>query len=213
MLFRSVLASIIEKILVDEDLIFSRQSELEAIIENRFREKDQDLPEYATIALDSLFDNIVDYYSINAIQLLLEPMFFKKFLYEKDPNTKQFFDQSFSLSKSIDHFILANLFPLIQANNSIDISFKVFLHNLWESLKTKKIDISDVDLFNLFPSCSTMGYNELSCEAFYWPKNKNYLCRGRLCNDPQVLPNTNKHYLHFNIYDWFLSKIFEFFVG
>ena len=147
-----VLASIIEKILVDEDLIFSRQSELEAIIENRFREKDQDLPEYATIALDSLFDNIVDYYSINAIQLLLEPMFFKKFLYEKDPNTKQFFDQSFSLSKSIDHFILANLFPLIQANNSIDISFKVFLHNLWESLKTKKIDISDVDLFNLFPS-------------------------------------------------------------
>ena len=39
-----VLASIIEKILVDEDLIFSRQSELKAIIENRFREKDQDLP-------------------------------------------------------------------------------------------------------------------------------------------------------------------------
>jgi len=198
-----VLASIIEKLLVDEDLIFLRQTELKTIIENRFREKDQDLPDYVTIALDSLFDNIDDYDSISPIRLLLEPMFFKKFLYEKNTNTKQFFDQSISLSKFIDHFILANLFPLIQANNSIDISFKVFLHNLWESLKTKKIDISDVDLFNLFPSCSTMGYNELSCEAFYWPKNENFLCRGKLCNDPQVLPNTDKHYLHFNIYDWF----------
>ena len=130
-------------------------------------------------------------------------MLFKKSLYDKSSEAKQLYEQSLNLSNSMEYFVLANLFPLIQANNKIDVSFRVFLHYLWSSLKAKQLDISDVDLLKLFPSCSTMGYNDLSCEAFYWPKKKDFLCRGRICHDPQILRDTNKHYLDFNIYDWF----------
>lgn len=198
-----LLASIIEGLITNQELIISRHNEIKKIIENRFRDVEQDIPQYLISSLDTLFENLNDYFSIPSIRLIIEPMLFKKALYEKSPNAKKNFDQSENLSDSVECFILANLFPLILAKNSIDVSFKVFLHNLWVSLKTEKIDISDVELFKLFPSCSTMGHNDLSCEAFYWPKNENFLCRGRLCNDPQVLPDTDKHYLSFNIYDWF----------
>jgi len=198
-----VLGSIIEGLLTNQELIITRYDAIKKIIENRFRNVEQDIPQYLISSLNTLFENLNDYFSIPTIRLIFEPLLFKKALYDKSPNSKPVFDQSKNLSDSVECFILANLFPLILANNSIDVSFKVFLHNLWIALKSEKCDISDVEIFKLFPSCSTMGYNDLSCEAFYWPKNENYLCRGRLCNDPKVLPNPDKHYLNFNIYDWF----------
>lgn len=198
-----ILVSVIKGLLSNQDHILSYQNEINNLIDNKFQDNSEDLPDYVNSALDTLFENLNDYLSIRSIRSILEPLLFKKLLFQKNPNSKQFFDQSINLSTSTEHFILANLFPLILANNSIDVSFKVFLHNLWVSLKNEKIDISDVELFKLFPSCSTMGYNDLSCEAFYWPKNEIFLCRGNICHNPQVLPDTDKHFLDYNIYDWF----------
>ena len=52
-----------------------------------------------------------------------------------------------------------------------------------------------------------MGRRGLSCEAFLWLENeddgKKYLCRGEICSNPEVLPQTGKHYWDYNIYDWF----------
>ena len=46
-----------------------------------------------------------------------------------------------------------------------------------------------------------MGPN-LSCEAVHWPKQNQFLCRGRTCTAPQVLPNAGRHFTEFNIFDW-----------
>lgn len=198
--------SLISGILENQDQVLSYTQKIRSIIEKKFRDNTENLPDYVNLVLDSLFDNINEYLKNESIRIIIEPLLFKKSLYQKKPNVKQFFDNSVNLSISIEHFILANLFPLIQANNNIDTSYEVFLRRLWEALIKEQIDINDSDLFNLFPSCDTMGYNELSCEAFFW-QNENqediFLCRGRPCRNPQVLPNNDKHYLDYNIYDWF----------
>ena len=198
-----VLVSVIKNILTNEDLISCRYTEINSIIENKFREKGNALPEYVNKAFDSSFKVKNDYLSNPTIWKILEPLLLKKYLYNKKSNVTDLFNHSSHLKNKIECFILANLFPLIQANNTLDVIYKIFLHRLWESLSTEDIDINDKGLFNLFPSCSTMSRYQLSCEAVFWPKTKKYLCRGQVCNDPKVKPNIEKHYLDFNIYDWF----------
>ncbi len=199
-----VLVGVINKILIDEKLIFHRYSDINCIIENKFRETDNNLPEYVNEAFSSSFKgNINDYLSNPTIWKILEPLLLKKRLYSKNPNTCGFFNNSKHLKSNIEYFILANLLPLIQANNDLDVAYKILLHRLWESLSDEVVDIKDKGLFNLFPSCSTMRRHQLSCEAVYWPKNKKYLCRGQECVNPEVNPNSKKHYLDYNIYDWF----------
>lgn len=199
-----VLACIIKKILTDENLISNRYSDIKLIIENKFRGTANDLPSYVNEAFDSSFNGKAeDYLSNPTIWKILEPLVLKKRLYNKNTNTFDFFNSSRHLKNKVEYFILANLFPLIQANNAPDVAYKVLLHRLWEALSAETLDIKDKGLFNLFPSCSTMRRHQLSCEAVFWPKNEKYLCRGQECINPEVKPNTEKHYLDFNIYDWF----------
>lgn len=54
----------------------------------------------------------------------------------------------------------------------------------------------------MFPRCNTVN-PLLSCEAVYWEKRNLFLCRGKKCDNPKVLPDLNKHYFDFTIYDWF----------
>jgi DNA-directed RNA polymerase subunit M/transcription elongation factor TFIIS len=197
------LTCIIEGFLTDENLISSRKDEITMIMESKFRGIGQELPDFLNQQLEKLAEKITDYSLTPAIKSIMAPMLFKKLLYDKDPQAKQVADESIYLSSSIEYFVLANLFPLIEANNTTDIAFNVFMHHLWDALKNEIIDISDHDLLNLFPSCSTMGYDDLSCEAFYWEKQKEFLCRGKICSDPRILPDINKNYYDYNIYDWF----------
>ena len=199
------LVGIVKKIIINEDLISSKYEEINEIIENKFRERDQQLPEYVNATFSSSFKNSNDYLSNTTIWKMLEPLLLKKKIYDRKNNIENFFYNSRHLKNKIDYFILTNLFSLIQAKNSIDVVYKIFLHRLWEALTKEDIEINDDALFNLFPQCNTMAHysSSLSCEAVYWPKNKIYLCRGKECKSPKVKPNNSKHYLDFNIYDWF----------
>jgi cold shock CspA family protein len=145
----------------------------------------------------------------------IEQFLFKKRLFEKRTDIKDWLEASRFMKNKIEFFILANLFSLIQANNDLETAYKVFLHRLWKSLIADEVSLDDNGVFSLFPACRTMQYKHkcsLSCEAFYWDQRAIFLCRGKECTDPQVLPNpekhhlgysTKKHYLDFTIYDWF----------
>ena len=194
-----ILACVVESLLVDEALILSRYTDLSKVVESRFRCENTALPEYILNA----FKDKSKYRKNPIIMKILEPLQLKKHLYNKKYNVNEFFNHSTYLKSKIEYFILVNLFLLVQVNNNLDVIYKVFLHRLWESLSTESININDKGFFNLFPSCSTMSKYQLSCEAVFWPKTEKYLCRGQVCNDSKIKPDITKHYLDFNIYDWF----------
>jgi len=127
-------------------------------------------------------------------------------LYNKNINFKSFYENSIDIKNSVEYFILSDLFQLILAKNNIETAYEVFQKHLWDAIKNGMIKINDKSLFNLFPQCYTMGELGLACEAFFWKSDKDgdkFLCRNKLCSNPQVLPDRSKNYLDYNIYDWF----------
>ena len=203
-----ILACEFKRGLIRNDLLATRTSEIKHMILRLFGFEDKlfgwedrraiPLPEYALETLRSSYNETNLRSPESLMWLVMEPLLFKKHLFNQGTNIKKFFDESLFLRNKIEFFILANLFPLIQANNDLDTAYTVFLHHLWESLVAEEISFEDEGVFNLFPSCTRMG-PRLSCEAFYWKKSEDFLCRGRTCGDPQVLPSSDKHYLDFNI--------------
>ena len=198
-----ILASILENLLTDGEIIDHRFNEINTLIESKFRDDNEPFPEYLDIIFKGKLKNKNDYKSNPTIHKILEPIFLKRSIYKKKSDIKSYFDQSKYLKNNSECLVLAQLFSLIQAKNTLDVTYQVFLHYFWESLVAKEIDINDIGILNLFPSCSTLGLYGLSCEAFYWPKTNKYICRGRVCRNPQVKPDSQKHFLDFNIYDWF----------
>lgn len=135
---------------------------------------------------------------------------FKKYLYEKDLKFVNLYERTESLRSRADIFILKEIFSLVLAGNTLDNVYDLFMASLWEAIISEKInpeqDIGEI--LELFPACSTLEnpYQKspkLSCEAVYWKKQEIYLCRGKSCHYPKVIPNTGKNYTEFNIYDWF----------
>lgn len=195
-----IFASILENELVDEKFIKYRFNEISELIESRFREENRLFPEYLEVIYKN---NKNDYKSNPTLQKILEPIFLKRGLYNKNIDVRPYFEQSTYLKKDTECFILTQFFSLILAGNSLDVTYQIFSHNLWEALVEETIGINDKGVLDLFPSCSTLGHSGLSCEAVYWPKIEKYLCRGRVCKNPQVKSDNLRHYLDFTIYDWF----------
>ena len=134
------------------------------------------------------------------IKNILDPLFFKRLLYLKSPLITRMFKESNNL-KSIEFFILEKIFSLFLAGNDLDIVYNVFLSELWKALKSNILSLKNEEINKLFPSCYSM--RALSCEAVYWKKVNKFLCRGKICIDPVVMPDTTQHYLNYTIYDWF----------
>jgi len=198
-----VLTSVVENLLTDKELILSRYTDISNIFEDRFRGLEVECPTFLDNALRLNFKGVDDYKNIPIIWKIIEPLLFKKNLYQKNFGAFAFFSESNYLKNDIEFFILSNLFSLIITNGATDAAYRVFLHRLWEALSNEDIDFNDESLFNLFPACASMGRHDLSCEAVYWSKAKEYLCRGKRCGDPQINPDIKKHYLDYNIFDWF----------
>jgi len=201
-----ILACIIQEILTDEKLIKYRFNEINHIIEDKFKNNIEPFPKYVEELFNTKFKSKKDYLLNPTIHKILEPILLKRRVYSKSNDIKQYYDQCTTLKGNTEYFILANLFSLLQVNNHLDTTYKIFLHRLWEALVIEDIDINDKGVLKLFPSCNTLGHLGLSCEAVYWSKTKKYLCRGRVCNDQKVKVESTglkKHYLDFNIYDWF----------
>src|SRR5690606_633077 len=129
---------------------------------------------------------------------------FKYYLYSQDLKFVSLYNQTPSLQERADTFILGEIFSLVLAGTSLDNLYPVFLGRLWGAISSGKINIArdNALILRLFPPCPTMP-SGLSCEAVHWAKQDKYLCRGRACSDPRVIPDMRKHYLDFTIYDWF----------
>lgn len=198
----TILASVGSGILTKAELIEKRFNELCKIFENLYRDKSSELPDYVKAELKKKFKTQDEYLTNPTLCRILEPIIFKKRLYEKRLQAIDLYSDSKTLHGRIEYFVLGTLFGLLLQGNSADEAYPVFLHNLWKALVAKTIDPSDPELFKLFPSCITLG-EKLSCEAVYWPKVEIFLCRGRECSSPKVIPRTGRHYLDFTAYDWF----------
>lgn len=134
---------------------------------------------------------------------IIDKLQFKKSLFEKTADFIDIYAGSARLHRNVETFILCNLFGLIAAANDHEVVYGIFMQRLWEALTAKGLPLEHrkAQLHSLFPPCTTMGPN-LSCEAVHWPKRNLFLCRGRTCSSHKVLPDPDRHFMDFNIYEW-----------
>lgn len=160
-------------------------------------------PDYLQIAYDEDSTSHHGRLSNPTLNDILNNIKFKKSLYEKSADFLLIYGSSERLKTNLDTFILFNLFSLLSAGNSKDLVYDIFFQRLWEALTEGRIDFKKQapKLKKLFPSCHTLPAN-LSCEAVYWEKQNIFLCRGKQCTTPKILPDNKKDYFEFTIYDW-----------
>ena len=144
------------------------------------------------------FDNLS---SLLALFPFFELLKVKRKAFLKDHSFIRDINRTKNLYNDPETFVLYKLLPLIWDKNTDKTIEFVFFHQVWEAIFKEKISIDHPGFLKLFPSCGTIGSN-LSCEAIFWKKEELFLCRGKKCDTPKVLPDTSKSYLNFNIYDW-----------
>jgi len=139
------------------------------------------------------------------IKTMIGPKLSLTLLYNKSILSEWMYDKGYAGSLNMRTFVLFTLLPLM-IKNKPDLAFEVFKHKLWVYLQETNLDL-DESLMKLFPSCGTL--DDLSCEAVYWEttnssggKTNLFLCRSRKCSYPKIVPNMDKHYSSFTIYEW-----------
>lgn len=132
------------------------------------------------------------------IKKLIGPQLGLTLLFNKSEMANWMFFNGYAGQLNMHNFILFTLLPLLIKNSS-DTAYNVFKLKLWKLLIENQLDL-DKSIMSLFPSCSTM--QDLSCEAVFWTKEKLFLCRGRKCAYPKVIPDMDKHFRNFTIYEW-----------
>ncbi|WP_159595282.1 cold-shock protein [Hydrogenophaga sp. BPS33] len=148
------------------------------------------------VAPDGLPSNLI-------LRDIVDNLRFKKSLFEKNTDFIDIYNASARLHRNVETFILNHLLRLVVAGNDHQVVYSTFMQRLWEALTSKVLPLEHrkAQFQSLFPSCTTMG-PKLSCEAVHWPKKNLFLCRGRICSSPKILPTPAHHFLDFNIYDW-----------
>lgn len=147
------------------------------------------------------FNDFTDFSSCPAIAPFFELTKIKQKIAAKDQSFVSDVLQSERLSVEPESFVLSKLLPLIWDENNGHTVEAVFFHEVWKALLAGQLDINHPGFMNLFPACGRLGPN-LSCEATYWEKGDLFYCRGHPCRDPQIIPDLNKSYLEFNMFDW-----------
>jgi hypothetical protein len=141
------------------------------------------------------------------LQERLDRYHFKKSLAARGTEFLAIYARTPVLAGDLEYFILYEIFSLIVAGNAREVVYKVFLQRLWAALINKQVDLrmQHEALQSLFPSCNVMG-PRLSCEAFFWRQSDHeedmFLCRGKRCYHPQILPDSSRTVTEFTLYDW-----------
>jgi len=181
-----------------------RFGDLSSYIGEMVKEGTNDYPSYIHSTIKNESNPIKNLRDVPILRNIIDVALFKKYCFEKNTKFSLLYDASDYLKSRFDIFILNNLCSLMLANNNQDLIYQVFLNKLWTAITSKAINpIAQMkQLQRLFPSCSTMPKG-LACEAVYWKKQEKFLCRGKECLDPKVIPHTTHDYFYFTIYDWF----------
>jgi cold shock CspA family protein len=168
----------------------------------------EDIPENIKPFLinhNSSDQSIVEYFQSPGIPDLFKelqgPKIALSLLFQKNELSRWMYENGYAGENNLKNFILFNLLPLL-LHNSHDTAYTIFVQRLWDRLKTTNLEL-DASLMKLFPSCGTVyGRPDLSCEAVYWQKADIYLCRGKPCSHPKIIPNLNKSIDSFTMFDW-----------
>lgn len=124
-------------------------------------------------------------------------------IFKKDLSFAEDVESCDYLKSSPEFTLLAKMLPMMDAGYMQSDVEAVMFHWIWQGVINESLDINHEGIYKLFPRHS--NYDDLSCEAFVWetPSKENiFLCRGSKCNNPQVMPNTEKNLSDFNVYDW-----------
>lgn len=182
------------KTFIESTVTREKRIEVEGFVRDIYKEK---------------FKSFKDYCKHSVIHPIITTCFIKKKIFHKDMSFVADVRSNETLWHNPEIWFLSEIIPLIYAENSEESVEKVILHKLWEALLSKHIDIDHPSIFKLFPQCQTLKDNyshmPLSCEAFHWKVDNErhlFLCRSKLCHDPQVMPDLQKTYFDFSIFDW-----------
>lgn len=199
-----VLFLVLKNILSSENELGLRYKDLKIYIEAMISDGVNNHPDYVNNVIELDIKPKGGMRGHPILGKIIDISLFRKYLFEKNIKFTSLYQSSPYLQSRNDIFILNDIFSLILAKNDIALTYEIFLGHLWEAITNNLIDpISQQrELHNLFPSCYRMP-DELFCEAMYWKKLNKFLCRGRNCSTPKVIPDLTKHYLNFTIYDWF----------
>ncbi|EEZ88384.1 hypothetical protein VME_18280 [Vibrio harveyi 1DA3] len=218
----SALLTLVFKNLIDFDSLRDRLDEINTFVFNVLCKKDTDVQDYVRTIYKQCFSNFSEFTEnriINPIykanQLVIKKHNIRIKAYNKDMSFVDDVENDKDIATDPEYWMLSKLLPLIIPENSFEIISSVILHEIWNALLNKQLDIDHPSIFKLFPQCNTLmneyPHINLSCEAFVWRKEKMskysrpenvYLCRSRRCNNPQVEPELSKNFEQYSIFDW-----------
>jgi len=197
---------------ITEDDLYKRKDDIEKYIENILNGRESNQSDFVKDAIDTELKIKGGFGNIKFIKRIYDLVLFKKYLFDKNPKFSAIYESSEYLKTRADILIINEVFSLLLAGNNSEKTYKIFLNKLWEAIKKKLINPIDQrsQIIKIFPVCHTMPHG-LSCEAVYWKKQDVFLCRGKRCLNPKVLPDLSKSYMEFNIYDWFSHYKIDYF--
>lgn len=205
-----VLASAFEGLIENPDVFDGHAEEIKLFVGQAFQKQFRRshavadrivLPDYAQSIFKRRFDSFEDLTTCPALAPFFELPLIKQKALSRDRSFVDDVERSVWLAGDPEAFFLRNLLPLIWDGNDDSTIEAVFFHEVWEALLKGKLSVDHSGFQKLFPSCRVLG-PRLSCEATFWQKEELFLCRGRRCDDPQVIPDLSKNFLDFNAYDW-----------
>lgn len=171
-----------------------------------------DIQPFVRDAYQQKFSSREQFYKHSVISPFVNNYLIKQKMFRKDFSFVNDIESNTEISSDPEYFILSKLLPLIGRNDEQSV-LSIILHEIWQGVLSGKIPVSHPSVFKLFPQCSSLKIRsrnlKLSCEAFHWNAKqpdgtieKKFLCRSKICHDPQVLPDLSRDYIDFTIYDW-----------
>lgn len=203
---------LITGVLVTNEDVDSQLNNLKRQIHAMYTDPEVRLPDFVKAAYEKYLKPLGGYRHCPVLWKIIEPCLFKKYLFERNSKFIELYNVSDQLKKSIDIYVLFNVFSLIHRGNDTEVVYKIFNQRLWDDMVSGDINILEQNekILELFPPCGTISW-QLSCEAVYWKDKNIYLCRGKKCRHPKVIPDSERNFLDFTIYDWFAHFGIEYF--
>lgn len=206
----SLLVFLLIKGILSSEEISSQHGRLSSYLETMFDANTKPLPPYVKTAYENILKPKGGYRACPMLWKIVEPFLFKQYLFEKNQRFLLLYENSAALQGNLETFVLFNILSLHRAGNLPSEIIPIFTQRLWDELLSRRLSLDSqvVNIFKLFPAHGFSTKNELSCEAVFWKTSGSsfndgkYLCRGKECSRPKILPDLTKHYLKFNLFDW-----------
>ncbi len=195
-----------------EQILEHRRDDIESFVRRSFTKNKMDIQPFVRDAYQQKFSSRESYYEHSLISPFISAYLIKQKMFRKDFSFVNDVESNAEFSSDPEYFVLSKLLPLVGRNDEQSV-LSIILHEIWQGVLSGKIPVNHPSIYKLFPQCNSLQIRfpnlELSCEAFHWNAKqqdgtieKKFLCRSKVCHDPQVLSDLSRDYIDFTIYDW-----------